>query len=90
MSFAAPHSEGDMEMERKELLVVVLIAVLLVTTAIQTASLIGMGGGSISIGSESKSISATSSAPQQSASSSPAQKTSSASLNDLPGMVGGC
>ncbi|HLD09460.1 MAG TPA: hypothetical protein VJB68_05385 [Methylophilaceae bacterium] len=74
-------------MERKELLVVVLIAVLLVTTAIQTASLLGMGGGSMTV---SKSVSAGSSAPQQSASGSPAQKTSSANLNDLPGMVGGC
>ncbi len=74
-------------MERKELLVVVLIAVLLVTTAIQTASLIGMGGGSVTV---SKSVSPASSPSQQSAGSSPAQKAGAANLNDLPGMVGGC
>ncbi len=74
-------------MERKELLVVVLVAVLLVTTAIQTASLVGMGGGSITA---SKSISPASSPSQQSASASPAQRVGSANLNDLPGMVGGC
>ncbi|MEM4282285.1 MAG: hypothetical protein QXU88_00125 [Candidatus Woesearchaeota archaeon] len=68
-------------MERKEILIVLLIGALLLTTAIQTVALVGMN-------SRPASIVQANSAPAQSSSGSPVVSTGS--LNDLPSMVGGC
>ena len=69
-------------MERKELLVTVLIGVLLLATAMQTITLVSMSGGSA----------ATRVASSQSSLSSPAPSSSpsGSSLNNLQSMVGGC
>ncbi len=70
-------------MERKELLVAVLIGALLLTAAVQTIALITGGGKTAGI-------------PQVSAAAGPAQAVSAGgsgsggSLADLPSMVGGC
>ena len=73
-------------MERKELLMTLMIGVLLLTTAMQTVALAGLSGGQVAVGGGTKSV-ASSSAP----SSSPTTSGSSAgSLANLPSMVGGC
>lgn len=69
-------------MERKELLVVILIGVLLLTVAAQTIALVTGGG---KIVSTPRISTATGPAPAVSAGGG-----SGGSLADLPSMVGGC
>lgn len=69
-------------MERKELLVTVLIGVLLITTAMQTVALVGLNRGQTSV------VSSTPSASSPSSSAGSSQPSSS--LSNLQGMVGGC
>ena len=74
-------------MERKELLMTLMIGVLLLTTAMQTVALAGLSGGQVAVGGGTKNV-ASSSAPSSSA---PTTTGSSAgSLANLPSMVGGC
>lgn len=68
-------------MERKELLMIIMLGVLLLTTAMQTLALAGLSGQTVVTG---KSV-AASPAPSQSV-----QSSSAGSLSDLPSMVGGC
>lgn len=70
-------------MERKELLVVVLIGLLLVTVAIQTVQLLGLSKGPVV---------ATSTSMMPAVKSGPSGSTggSTTSLSELPSMVGGC
>ena len=67
-------------MERKEILMVVLIAVLVLTTAVQAMQLVSLSNNPVVVTSGS----AVSSASGAEAVSAPA------SLEDLPSMVGGC
>lgn len=71
-------------MERKELLVTILIGVLLLTTAMQTVALVGLSSGSVAAPVRTTS---SSSSP---ASGSPSVGSSGSSLESLQGMVGGC
>ncbi len=71
-------------MERKELLMTLMIGVLLLTTAMQTVALAGMNNGQVSLSAKS-----VASSPTQS-SSAPATSGSTGSLANLPSMVGGC
>ncbi len=72
-------------MERKELLITLMIGVLLLTTAMQTVALANLNNGQVSVSGKSV---ASSSAPTQS--SHAAATTSGSSLANLPSMVGGC
>ena len=68
-------------MERKEILLIALIAVLLLTTAVQAIQLVALSSNSVVVdGSKSVQV-ATGAAPAVSAPS---------SLDNLPSMVGGC
>ena len=71
-------------MERKELLMTLMIGVLLLTTAMQTVALAGMNNGQAAVPTKS-----VSSSPAPS-SSVPSISGSAGSLENLPGMVGGC
>ncbi|MBI4174702.1 MAG: hypothetical protein HY517_03580 [Candidatus Aenigmarchaeota archaeon] len=70
-------------MERKELLVTVLIGVLLITTAMQTVALAGLSSGSAP-------VRVSSSAPSSSPAPSSSGSSSHSSLANLDSMVGGC
>lgn len=72
-------------MERKELLVVVLIGVLLITVALQTVQLAGLSKGEVVVKSKSGSAPAVAAA-----SGGGAAPTVPTSLQNLPSMVGGC
>lgn len=69
-------------MEKSEILMVVLIGMLVITTALQTIQLVGMGNGQVS----APSMSMAGNTPMK-ASGSPSAPTS---LQNLPSMVGGC
>ncbi len=72
-------------MERKEILVVVLIGVLLITTALQTAQLMGLSKSSVVVSAK------TGAAPSPTANSRAASAPAvPANLQNLPSMVGGC
>ena len=67
-------------MERKEILLIALIALLLLTTVVQAIQLVALSGNAV-VAAGSKSVQvATGSAPVVSA----------GSLDELPSMVGGC
>ena len=68
-------------MERKELLVAILIGLLVLTAALQTAQLLGLSTSGVSVG--------TSSAVAK-ASGSSASSSLPTNLQNLPSMVGGC
>ncbi len=68
-------------MERKELLMTLMIGVLLLTTAMQTVALTSLSSGAV----VTKSV-----APQAPSSSAPVTGNSAGSLQNLPQMVGGC
>lgn len=75
-------------MERKELLMTLMIGVLLLTTAMQTVSLAGLSGGQVSVSAKS-----VASSPAPSSSNAPTSshsEGSAGSLANLPSMVGGC
>lgn len=69
-------------MERKEILMVVLIAVLVLTTAVQAVQLVSLSNNPVVV------TSGGSAAPSVGSASSGA--TAPASLDNLPSMVGGC
>ena len=69
-------------MERKEILMVVMIGVLLLTTAIQTVQLVSLGEAKVVVPTT-----ASSSVPVASSGNSGGAGTN---LGDLPSMVGGC
>lgn len=69
-------------MERKEIMMVVLIAVLLITTGIQTIQLVGLTSAEVVV--------PTSSAPSSSSSGSSGSAAVPTNLQNLPSMVGGC
>ncbi len=71
-------------MERKELLMTLMIGVLLLTTAMQTVALVGMSNGAIAAPVKSVASSPTTSAAPSTSGG------SSGSLANLPSMVGGC
>ncbi len=71
-------------MERKELLMTLMIGVLLLTTAMQTVALAGMGNGAVAAPVKSVASSPTASAAPS------ASGGLSGSLANLPSMVGGC
>ncbi len=71
-------------MERKELLMTLMIGVLLLTTAMQTVSLAGLSNGQVSVPAKSVASSPTTSAAPSTSGG------SSGSLANLPSMVGGC
>lgn len=71
----------ERKMERKEILMSVLIGILLLTTAIQTIQLVGSSSAKAVVSS-----SPSSSVPSSSGASHSAQTN----LQDLPSMVGGC
>ena len=71
-------------MERKELLVVALIGLLLVTTAIQTVQLVSLGSGGVTT------TRAAAPAPAVAAGGGGAEPQVPTSLENLPSMVGGC
>ncbi|MBI4095983.1 MAG: hypothetical protein HY438_03925 [DPANN group archaeon] len=70
-------------MERKELLMTLMIGVLLLTTAVQTVALAGLNSGQVS-------VSAKSVAGSPASTGSPSSGVSTGSLSNLPSMVGGC
>lgn len=69
-------------MERKEILLMVLIGFLVLTTAVQAVQLVTLSGSPVTVASGGGA------APK--VSGSPAPVVSSSSLDDLPSMVGGC
>ena len=69
-------------MERKEILLIVLIAVLVLTTAVQALQLVSLSNNPVVV------TSGSSSAPSASGVSSGV--SAPASLENLPSMVGGC
>ncbi|MBI2578861.1 MAG: hypothetical protein HYW26_04065 [Candidatus Aenigmarchaeota archaeon] len=71
-------------MERKELLMTLMIGVLLLTTAMQTVALASLSNGQVVV--RGKAV-ASSPAPSSSA---PSTGGSASSLANLPSMVGGC
>ncbi len=71
-------------MERKELLMTLMIGVLLLTTAMQTVALAGVSNGQVNVPTKSAS---SGPAPSPSA---PSTGGSASSLANLPSMVGGC
>lgn len=68
-------------MEKKEIILLVVVGLLVVTAAIQTIQLAKLSSGEIGISS--------SSVPMSSGHGS-SSSSSATSLNDLPSMVGGC
>lgn len=70
-------------MERKELLVIVLIGILLITVALQTIQLAGLSKSNVVV----KTASGSAPVAAQSGGAAPAVPTS---LQNLPSMVGGC
>ncbi|MEK6922221.1 MAG: hypothetical protein AABX08_00290 [Nanoarchaeota archaeon] len=75
-------------MERKEILMVVLIGALLLTTAVQSIQLIGFSNAQVVVPTTSSgSATLTSSSPTGSPSASVSKQ---ASLQNIPTMVGGC
>ncbi|MEK6949790.1 MAG: hypothetical protein AABX34_06210 [Nanoarchaeota archaeon] len=68
-------------MERKEILLIALIAVLLLTTAVQAIQLVVISNNAVVTGGSKSVQAATGSTPAVSAPS---------SLDNLPSMVGGC
>lgn len=74
-------------MDRKELLMTLMIGVLLLTTAMQTVSLAGLSNGQVSVSSGAKSVA---SSPAPSSSAPITSGNSAGSLANLPSMVGGC
>ena len=67
-------------MERKEILLIALIGLLLLTTAVQAIQLVALSSNPVVAGGSKSVQVATGSAPAVSA----------GSLDDLPSMVGGC
>ena len=72
-------------MERKELLLTLMIGVLLLTTAMQTISLAGLSNGQVSAPART-----VTNSPAPSSSAPPTSGSSAGSLANLPSMVGGC
>ena len=72
-------------MERKELLMVVMIGVLVLTTAMQTIALAGLSGGQVAV--TGKTVAST---PAPAASAPTGISSGGGSLGNLPSMVGGC
>lgn len=70
-------------MERKEILLIVLIAVLVLTTAVQAIQLVSLSNNPVVVTSGS-------SATPSVGNSGSGGVSAPASLNDLPSMVGGC
>ncbi|MBI2208638.1 hypothetical protein HYU50_04015 [Candidatus Woesearchaeota archaeon] len=69
-------------MERKEILLIVLIAVLVLTTAVQAIQLMALSNNPVVVTSGSS--------PAQGTGSGSPGVAASGSLEDLPSMVGGC
>ncbi len=69
-------------METKEIILLAVIGLLVITAAIQTVQLVKLSSSEVGVSSSSSS----SSVPSQAGSSSSAP----ANLDDLPSMVGGC
>ncbi len=69
-------------MEKKEILMIVLIGLLLVTAVVQTVQLVGLSSGNVVVSGAA--VSSTSSPAKSSHSSVPTN------LQNLPSMVGGC
>lgn len=72
-------------MERKELLMTLMIGVLLLTTAMQTIALAGLSNGQVTVSAKS-----VSSSPVPISSAPSTGGSSANSLANLPSMVGGC
>jgi len=72
-------------MERKELLMTLMIGVLLLTTAMQTIALAGLSSGQVPVSALS-----IASSPAKTVSAPAAGGQSASSLANLPSMVGGC
>ncbi|MBI4170967.1 MAG: hypothetical protein HY514_04680 [Candidatus Aenigmarchaeota archaeon] len=72
-------------MERKELLMTLMIGVLLLTTAMQTVSLASLSNGPAPVTAKS-----VASSPTPSSSAHSTSGSSAGSLANLPSMVGGC
>ena len=72
-------------MERKEILTVVMIGVLLLTVGLQTIQLVSLGSAQVIVPSTS-----VARAPVASGGSSPVSANGGGSLANLPSMVGGC
>lgn len=70
-------------MEKKEIILLVVVGLLVVTAAIQTIQLAKLSGGEIGVSSSSSSVPISSGHGSSGSSS-------GASLEDLPSMVGGC
>ncbi len=68
-------------MERKEILLIALIALLLLTTAVQSIQLVAISNNAVVAGGSNSVQAATGASPAVSAPS---------SLDNLPSMVGGC
>ena len=71
-----------MKMERKEILLIVLIAVLVLTTAVQAIQLVSLSNNPVIVTSGSGSV--------PSASGGSSGVSAPTSLDNLPSMVGGC
>lgn len=71
-------------MERKEIFTVVLIGLLVLTTALQTVQIAGLSSAQV--------LAPTGQAPQSltSVQATPSKTSATTSLQDLPSMVGGC
>ncbi|MEK6848245.1 MAG: hypothetical protein AABX65_01295 [Nanoarchaeota archaeon] len=69
-------------MDKKELLVTILIGLLVLTAALQTAQLLGLSSGGVVVSSSGSS--------GAKASSSSASSSLPTNLQNLPSMVGGC
>ncbi len=72
-------------MERKELLMTLMIGVLLLTTAMQTISLAGLSNGPAPVTTRT-----VTNSPAPSSSAPSTSGSSAGSLANLPSMVGGC
>ncbi len=70
-------------MERKEILVIVLIGIMLLAVGLQTIQLAGLTTAQIN-------VPATSGAPVKAASASGSSPSVATNLQNLPSMVGGC
>ncbi len=71
-------------MERREILVIALVGIMLLTVGLQTVQLVGLTQAPVVVSTSS------SSAPTSSASGSSAAPSIPTSLQDIPTMVGGC
>lgn len=71
-------------MERKEILVIALVGIMLLTVGLQTVQLVGLTQSPVVVSASS------SSAPTSSASGSSAAPSVPTNLQDIPTMVGGC